>query len=441
MNRIWWLVALLFTGSAWAQSTCYLWGTVSGQQSNSANTWIETYYIPNLSSLYDWTNEGCDKDAATVAFDTTTCHLRGVRKSDGLVVTPSQGVGGSGLLAESCPPPPPCDADIGDGYWVVGSSPITGASWCDGQCKMVAGTSSCGGPSGLTTCTTWAAVQDLACGGGGSGSGPNDPAHDPPAGSTPDGDASEGDANEPGEAPESCSPVGDGEYCASPNGGGQCGYMNDTYICLEKIVEGECVGLSDGGRVCDGDAGTTPPVPDSGTPGQLAEPDGQLSNTPANPDGSSGGVTNIYNYYSSGTVGGSARDPGTTGAAPTGGSPGYDPDRGEGSGSGGDGECEGGETCGEGVPELEDVGTMTEALQAFWADLQAVPIIEAVTGIAPSFGSGSCPTWSDSVSVYGESWDVDFSMICTTWDDVSPVLSLICLVFFGLVAVRILMSA
>lgn len=237
--------------------------------------------------------------------------------------------------------------------------------------------------------------------------------------------------------PETCQAVGDGQYCASSGGDGQCGYMNDTFTCLKNVAPNECKALTGGGRICGPLANTTPPVPDNGTPGVPATPDGTIEQERTE-NGAT--VTNNYSYYNATTVAGSARDPGTDGGADDGGSPS--------GGSGGDDggeepgapDCEG-TTCGEGVPELEDIGTMTEAFTGFWGELQDVPLVEAATDIAPAFPAGACPDWSDTVDVYGETVEADFGFICTTWADVSPVLSFVALVFWGIIALRVLLSA
>lgn len=349
---------------------------------------------------------------------------------------------------QTCPPPPPpppdepeCEADIGDGFWTTSNSPISGSRWCNGLCEMTAQPSTCSGPPELQTCMSWTSVTALSCSGSadGDGDGQGDdggPADDPPDGSTP-GEDGTGQADAPGEAGETCFAVGDGEYCAAPEGDGQCGYFNDTYTCLRDIRPDECKVLADGSRLCGGEAGTTPPVPDNGTPGQLAEPDGQMGQTTGG--GVSGGTTTTtYNYYGPTTVVGSSRDPGTTGGVSTG-SP-HTPTPSDADGDGQQ-DCAAGGFCGENLPTLEDIGTMDEAFAKFWQELQTVPFIYEASQAAPSFGSGSCPSWSDSFSVFGHTWSVNFSMICTTWDDVSPVISAVCLVFFGFIALRILLSA
>lgn len=129
----------------------------------------------------------------------------------------------------------------------------------------------------------------------------------------PDEGAGEPSGDEPTSGDnESCQSVGDGSYCQSASGDGQCGYMNDSYICLNQVAPDECKVGGDGGRVCGSAAATTPPVPDDGTPGHPAAPSGTISTETVNPDGSV--TNNTYNYYNSSTVAGSSRDPGTSGA-------------------------------------------------------------------------------------------------------------------------------
>lgn len=356
----------------------------------------------------------------------------------------------------AAPPPEECDAEIGHGFWTISTEPISGSSWCNGMCQMTAETSQCGKVPGMTpTCTTWTSVTALSCSGSsdtdgdglgddGSGDGPADA---PPGGADP-GEDGTGQADAPSDAGENCVAVGDGEYCASPSGGGQCGYVNDTYTCLDKIKDDECKTLADGGRVCGSEATTTPPVPDNGTPGQLATPDGQVSQTaPGASPGIGNGTTNNYNYYSSGTVAGSARDPGSTGASAVSGSgsphapiPGAG-GSGDGDGDGGGGECEGDGCTAGPLPELAEIGTMTEAFTAFWGQLQEVPIVAAGAEIAPSFVGGSCPDWSTSVALYSASINIDFTNMCGLWTSIASTLTFVCLVMWGFLAFRVLFSA
>lgn len=450
MKRVLSLVLMLIVAdAAHSQAVCYRWFqfTYFPAQYFGSSSEIHTARVAQRNAspqtggsgvgqfTTTYTSEGCGHSAPTGTSGSRNCTYSSQRVPvgsgacsgsggtvnctvfTGLVETYSYNVDPAGCPVEEC------EHDIGEGTWQVSTAPIGGQKWCEGLCEITAGPSQCGGPPGLQSCTTWSTVTDLTCEAG------EDVQEEPPGDTEPDGDTGPPDA-----AGENCQAVGDGEYCATNKGDGSCGYMNDTYICLERIQEDECVALGDGGRVCNENAETTPPVPDNGTPGELADPDGQLTNENME------GETSNYNYYNGGTVGGSSRDPGTTGAMPTGGSPSY----GSGTGTGGPGEespeCVG-TTCGEGVPELEEIGSMTNAFTQFWDDLQAVPIVDAAMDVAPSFGAGSCPSWSDSFEVGGTSVDADFGFICTTYTDITPAITIVALVLWGFVAFRILMSA
>lgn len=312
---------------------------------------------------------------------------------------------------------PACEFDGMKNWGVSTSGKYPADGYCEGSCRVTPSQQTCSGPVGFQTCTAVLAyAEEASCSGGGTKPTVSD--EDTPSGSEPEG--------------EKCMDVGDGEYCAAPSGGGQCGYMNDSYICLKNVKQNECKPLADGGRVCGAGAVTTPPVPDSGTPGEVAEPDGVLENVPGE-----GSATN-YNYYNSTTVAGSSRDPGTTGEAPDGGSPGSEDDD---DGSGGlPSTCEGDDCTGE-LPELEEIGTLSEAFEGFWDDLQAVPLVAAAADIGPSFGTGACPDWSTSVDALGQAIEIDFTSICTLWSGIAGVLTMCSLVMWGFISYRVLMSA
>lgn len=217
-----------------------------------------------------------------------------------------------------------------------------------------------------------------------------------------------------------------------------CGEFNGDRVCVGAIPPGTCVSFESGGVACvqqgDGSPPASPPAPNNGTTGTPAEPDGVVEAPTA-----TGGVL-VGHYYGPGTVAGS-------GSAPTVGAPGGIPigTPGTGGGSGGEGGGEGepclGAACNAGVPDLDDIGTVSDAMGAFWGSLQAVPIVEAAAGLGATLGSGACPDWSTSVTVFGEAWEVDFSGICATWADVAGVLSVVMLVFWGFLAFRVLFSA
>lgn len=138
-----------------------------------------------------------------------------------------------------------------------------------------------------------------------------------------------------GEGGEAC--IGnDPSFCsAGPGDNDQpdsnCGFLNDSFVCLDRIEDDGCAVATDGSRACGPDA-PTPPVPDNGTPGDPADPDVTIE---INNEGD-----RIVNWFSGGTSAGSARDPGTSGDNP------YDGND-DGSGLNGSGDCEG-EDCGEG---------------------------------------------------------------------------------------------
>lgn len=135
-------------------------------------------------------------------------------------------------------------------------------------------------------------------------------------------------------------PVGDqavdGETCGGANpefclakAGENCGYLNDSFVCLPKVGETECAVFGDGGRVC-GNRAPTPPVPDNGTPGTAATPAAAVTSTVNN-------VSTTFNYFNATQVAGSSRDPGASGDDP------YDEEGGD------NGDCDPAtEECGEG---------------------------------------------------------------------------------------------
>lgn len=225
-----------------------------------------------------------------------------------------------------------------------------------------------------------------------------------------------------------------------------CGIYNGNRVCVESTPPGGCVAYGDGGAACRGtnngaDPPATPPAPNNGTPGTPAEPDAQV----VSPSGST------VNYYTSTTVSGSSSAP-TTGAPgsgvvtnPVGSDEGEDADGdgepdGSGSGSGDGGSCEG-PGCNAGVPDLAEIGTLSEAFGGFWSDLQEVPIIDAAASVAPTIGTGACPNWQTTFSVWGQSFEMNFDFLCSFWESITPALTVVSLVFFGFAAFRILMSA
>lgn len=262
--------------------------------------------------------------------------------------------------------------------------------------------------------------------------------------------------------------------CADPTGpnGGGCGWFNGDYVCTGSTPPNSCVEYSSGGMACDagsgsgGEGGGGLPTDSEGAP---VEPDGQIVM----------GDTTI-NYYTSGTVAGTATGGGSVPStvAGTGGSalgaPGRDGSTGwngsgsgsSGGGSGGEGgvgegelSCvEGSEDCegiedigsGEGIPDTAPcyevgvgaLGALRECgVEAFETVRDAVvssDMVELVGGLAASVPTGgSCP--SATFNAFGESFDFMESG-CELVDANMPVIGLCFLIGWSLVGARILMK-
>ena len=128
-----------------------------------------------------------------------------------------------------------------------------------------------------------------------------------------------------------------GDYCEGLEARPGCGWLNDKYICTDNVGPNDCVVYPDGSRNCAGTA-PTPPVPDNGTAGVPATPDGSIEICTAEDS------CQTINNYNATTVDGSSRDPGG----------GLAPDDGPGSGVIGDGT--GAHSGGDGDGDGEDGG-------------------------------------------------------------------------------------
>lgn len=233
-----------------------------------------------------------------------------------------------------------------------------------------------------------------------------------------------------------------GDGGGGDGGSENCGEFNGDRVCPTSVPPGTCVQYASGGVACVSDSSgnppQSPPAPDSGTPGDPAEADGVVE-VPLG--GGGGSVTGTY--YAPGTVGGSGSTPstGTPGGVPVG-----TPGTGSGTGEDDDdeeepsGTCEG-TGCNQTTPSLDDIGTVSQAMAGFWTELQSVPLVTAAAGLSTSVGTGACPNWETSVAAFGDTWEVDFSFICTMWEDIAGVLTVVMLVFWGFIAFRILFSA
>jgi len=237
--------------------------------------------------------------------------------------------------------------------------------------------------------------------------------------------------------PEKCV----GEYCFSKEGG-QCGYLNNKFVCLTKTPKQGCQTLADGSMVCD-TAAPTPPTPSSA--GNRATPATPTSTASANVQNTSTGATTgspTYNYYNSATVA-AAASAGT--GVPTDTNTNTDTN-GDGFGDSGTGTGEGtgdstppcsGASCVQGPDTGDAPPSFGGRLQTFWTNVNAAPIVSAVADIADSVPAGTCPT--RDVTLWGQSFTISPS--CDILDDLIAVLYVVCLAGWALVSVRIVLSA
>lgn len=307
-----------------------------------------------------------------------------------------------------CPPRPPCDQDAPEiGQTFSGSaSTMATASYCHAVSNCKVSVKQSVGVSGEVIFT--GTVTNQNC-------GDDDP-------EIPDEDLSEG---------ETCTTGSGGfEVCVNPTGEGQCGYLNDEYVCLKKTPNGGCQSFASGAKVCQAAAGT-PPAPDTGTRGEKAAADGTLQQRV--PSGAFGSTTTTYNYYAAATVSGST---GQTTPTPE---PGDGDAVGEGDGLG-DLECPAGMDCSGDLPgsDLEELDSYQAITQNFWNRVNDSPLLGGLSTLGDSMPDGECPA-TNSVEIFEQ--DYDFSILCDMWEDVSPVLSLVILAIWCLLAIRILLSA
>lgn len=236
------------------------------------------------------------------------------------------------------------------------------------------------------------------------------------------------------------------ELCRTPGESHQfCGTVNGQPYCLPTIMSnppcsgGTCgtpqnpvVTLSDGSQLAPAGA-STPPAPDNGTAGTPATPDLVLQGTGS--DGNPG----TYNYWSPSTVAGS-----------TGGTPGGGDGDGDGTGGGTPGVSCGGPdqpNCKfqlEGTfngPTHDGVPTFTEAAQTFQSSLQSAPIVQAVSNLAGSIPEGgSPPSGQVTLDALG-GVTLTLAPPPEVVAEIAPVLSIVMLLVWSLIAIFIFMSA
>lgn len=142
----------------------------------------------------------------------------------------------------------------------------------------------------------------------------------------------------------SCVQMGSETVCITDPGETNCGTVNGEAICIDTPASGECYGTSGGGSICNADVSSTPPGPDDGTPGNVAPPDGTLTNA---------ATGQTINYYSSSTINNSTVGNGGAGPNPGDGGGGTGND-----GTGTDGTCDPAtDECGDCDPIVQSCGT------------------------------------------------------------------------------------
>jgi len=221
--------------------------------------------------------------------------------------------------------------------------------------------------------------------------------------------------------------------CTTPQTGENCGFINGKYVCVKQLQPDKCWVNSDGSRIC-AEGAATPPVPRT--------PDGSA---PATPDVTVESCTGdnactAYNYYNSSTVAASGTPP--TGSGDPDDSPTGTPGTGPGTGGEGDGE---GEEVGGGpfvAPDLADGDSYEETATGAWSQLQAAPIVAAFSSISASWPSGSCPNGTLDLSAVGAGSHDMMADACTVWEGtIAPVLSIIMLIFWSILGLRVIMEA
>ncbi len=247
-----------------------------------------------------------------------------------------------------------------------------------------------------------------------------------------EGSCSEGPTGTPpaGAAPSCITGASGLQYCKNTAGSGQCGYVNDQFVCLASTPPNGCQALPDGSKVCGTNA-STPPAPNNGTPGEKAAADETINSQ----SGVGGTVTNIYSYYGSATVAGSSGGSSTPTREPGDGDTGSGDGSQDGAGECADGACEGSLPNGGDLEELDSFGTMT---QGFIDRIAAAPLVASVANLGSSLPAGACPDWTLTM------FDREISLsapMCTIWGEIAGILSAVMLVAWGLLAARIVLSA
>lgn len=190
-----------------------------------------------------------------------------------------------------------------------------------------------------------------------------------------------------------------------------------------------CVTTESGAAFC---IISSPTKPDNGVPGTEATPDKVVTLKPPANGQPRGGSSTTINYYSSSTVNNSTN----MGS----GDPDGDGSDSSGECSPGDSACEGG---GRGDGRVSGPGGTTKTYGAsaasLYAAIQGSPIGQAVNGISSGMPTGgTCPVISMNLPIIGA---ISSDMHCDLWaGTVAPLLQLVFLAIWALIAVRIVLE-
>jgi len=235
--------------------------------------------------------------------------------------------------------------------------------------------------------------------------------------------------------PDGC--VGDTSQCVNNDVDGPSDGLHEdepSGATWEALEEHGCVTTESGAAFCIASA---PDVkrPDTGVPGTVAPPDHTTDyyRDRAAPGDRPNGHTTV-NWYSSSTVNNSTN----LGS----GDPDGDGDDSSGECEPGDTDCEGGgrgdgRVSGTGLGTAKTFGASAGSL---WGRVQGSPLASAVSGVAGGMPTGgTCPVLAFTVAYLGT---VSTDIHCQIWtSNIAPVLGFVFLAIWGVLGVRILMSA
>lgn len=333
------------------------------------------------------------------------CQLSATPKAGGSPVTTYSTV--NSVQSYTCTPPPPACNDT-TVHFMSGTGSTAPTSICLNQCSYTFAPNSvavgAGGSfageykqTGSNCTTPTAGVTDVG-GGTASLNGQSFKKSDETNCVTTNNEkicASQTDA-------KNCGTVNGEHYCTSDH---NCGYVNGTYECGSTIGAGQCITTKSGNGFCVTTASkplTTPPAPNTGTPGTAATPTATI--TPNN------GNSSTITYFSSSTLGTSTVKPAQGSSTDTSSTP-SDPTK-TGCGSAGQAPC---------AYKIDETGTPTGVPSQFGVDpTNRTGDVTTAANTGPfsglnlpssseySIASGSCTSMTSGFTFNGHSYQYEF---------------------------------